>query len=736
MAIPILTGFDVLDNSPIDGRYIVASETLRNAIDRNSLYEGIQVYVEEDKTVYILTNLGDEVGDDVWSGVLKTVETLDLNVNATNNGDSVYLTKSFTDTTPNPDVVYAPGPYTVIGGVWTATGGVSSDEGGTTANALTDGDGIADFTFNGSAAATVSVDFPTSGDGNNGTATTASRSDHTHAYTNITGHIAFDDFPTGGSENQVLKATDTNGTVKWANDENTTYTVTENTDTNNLEVKIDGSSTANNTIPLGARQATFIPGSTDEQGIFLSLTRNGEGLPSGSAEFVNTVTRNDEMHVEESPYIDWEVAGGRGALNSTGLHDRFDDTYRKAEIESWVEHDIPVTSKPAIQYYEVLGTPNFDSSAPVGTTDAERVEFSEFKVDLGLARRTGAVSDYHSKAISFSLNSDQANANAGHWTVSVGAQGHIFVIKDDVYKEFTLEDQATGVTTDLVPRCVAFDPLSIPGAHDNQFLRIGCEQGVIYSIRLSQLNADPNVQRSIGTVTSRTLFTNEAITAISVGYHFDSSNEALQTIAFGTSRGHVSYISNRIAGSGMVLSDYISDEFRVGVADEGIFPVGVTFPSVAFSNQAYTPQAAKDGVWVRDIKWIGQAGEFIAVGNHQASLVNGGVGQGIPGDILGCPLIAYFRGIQADSFTDIGTLYYLNTPFREEFFDNIHGSKTGSSLAEEPLGFEPTGQSSESLPTLNQLFGTAFTSVVPVTIGSDVWVYLFGKRDIHVNNQY
>ena len=286
---------------------------------------------------------------------------------------------------------------------------------------------------------------------------------------------------------------------------NTTYVLGEDTDefesdgttknANFNHIELTGSDSAVTRVPLGARQATFIPGSTDEQGIFLSLTRNGVGLPSGAAEFVNTVTRHGEMHVEESPYIDWEVAGGRGALNSTGLHDRFDDTYRKNEIETWVENDIPVNSKQAIQYYEVQGRPNRDEAAAPGALSSEDIEFSQFEVDLGLQRRTGSVSDYLSKAISFTVTAAESVANQGHWTVAVGANANIFVIKDSEYKEFTMVDSSSDRVTDLHLRCVAYDPLSIPGAHDNQYIRIGCSQGVIFSFRLAEFNKDPKDQR-------------------------------------------------------------------------------------------------------------------------------------------------------------------------------------------------------------------------------------------------
>ena len=69
MPIPIITGFNVLDNTPIDGRYIVANTTARDNIDRNSLYEGLQVYVVDANQVQVLTNLGATQTDDEWTPI-------------------------------------------------------------------------------------------------------------------------------------------------------------------------------------------------------------------------------------------------------------------------------------------------------------------------------------------------------------------------------------------------------------------------------------------------------------------------------------------------------------------------------------------------------------------------------------------------------------------------------------------------------------------------------------------
>ena len=70
MPIPIITGFNVLDNTPIDGRYVVANTTARDNIDRNSLYEGLQVYVVDAGQVQVLTTLGDgNLVLDAWTPI-------------------------------------------------------------------------------------------------------------------------------------------------------------------------------------------------------------------------------------------------------------------------------------------------------------------------------------------------------------------------------------------------------------------------------------------------------------------------------------------------------------------------------------------------------------------------------------------------------------------------------------------------------------------------------------------
>ena len=543
---------------------------------------------------------------------------------------------------------------------------------------------------------------------------------------------------TGSPSNAVGSFYATTG--NWVVPPDTTYTFaedkTEGSGTiSNLQVFVDGSTTSTTDIQLGATQATFIPGVTDEQGIFLSLVRNGESISGGTAEFVNTTTVHGDPDVQESLYLDWEVINGRAALNSAGLDARFEDTYRKNEIETWVENDIPVNSKQAIQYYEVQGRPNRDETAAPGALSSEDIEFSQFEVDLGLQRRTGAVSDYISKAISFTISEDTSAVNAGHWTVAVGANATIFVIKDEEYKEFKMVDSDTGRVTDLHLRCVAYDHLhTIRGNHDDQFIRIGCSQGIMFNFLLSELNKDPKVQRNISASPSRTNFTNEDITALAIQYSVDDNSSNRQTIAFGTSQGHISYVSQRINANGLQLSDYIAGSFNANDAHGDAFPANLVYPTVAGVVGSLPPGYAKDGVWVRDIKWTG-AREFVAVGNHQASTR---VGTGIPGDALGAPLIAYFRNIQDGSFGNQipGNIYYLNTPFEEVFFDNLIGQRNGESDSE-ALSDEPTGVSNDgsNLPTLNQLFGTALTSVVQVRIGVQDWLYMFGSRIDHTDNQ-
>ena len=534
-------------------------------------------------------------------------------------------------------------------------------------------------------------------------------------------------------------------------DTDTTFSISEDqdpmldsdgrvTNPNFQHLELTGTDASVSRVHLGATQITAIQGTTAAQGAFIVLARDNQAFTNAthivgaSLEMVHIIDEHGVPVEHDSEFLDWGVLeGGMLGLNSTGLSARFDDTYRKAEVQNWVEHNIPVISKPAIQYYEVLGNPNFDALAPVGTVDAERVEFSEFAVDLGLQRRTGAVSDYHSKAISFSLTEAQATANAGHWTISVGTQGHIFVIKDDVYKEFRLNDLEFDRADPLLT-CVAFDPLSIPVTHDDHYVRVGAQQGLVYSFKLSELNRTPiGEDRVIHPTVSYTQFPNEAITAIAAQTHFDGKNDNVHTLAFGTSQGHLSYVSQFINDLEAVDEYIIDFDTRDPLLP---IPFDLRFPPASHAIQAYPAETAKDGVAVREIKWIGQEAEFIAVGDHQASTRQFA---GIPGDALGCPLIAYFRDIQATSSLEDGSIYYLTTPFSELFFDNLVGLRDGSSTPEpvsNGTGSDPDANDGTNLPTLDQLFGTAITSVIPITIGSQDWVYFFGKRDIHVNNQY
>ena len=338
-----------------------------------------------------------------------------------------------------------------------------------------------------------------------------------------------------------------------------------------------------------------------------------------------------------------------------------------------------------------------------------------------------------SKAISFTLTETQASDNAGHWTIGVGEYYSVYVIKDDVYQEFEMRNENGVVNGNDLLRCVAFDPLSIPGVHDEQRVRIGTDNGAIYSLKLSELLNGTDNFYSVRATRSQTQFANEAITAIAARTHFDGKNDNVHTLAFGTSQGHLSYVSQFINDL-TAVDEYIID-FD---ATDPLLPIpfDLRFPAADHATSAYPANTAKDNVWVREIKWIGQAAEFIAVGDHQASTRQFA---GIPGDALGAPLIAYFRNIQATNALVDGDIHYLTTPFSELFFDNVVGLRNGSSTPEpvsNGTGADPDANDGTNLPTLNQLFGTAITSVIPITIGSQDWVYFFGKRDIHVNNQY
>ena len=249
----------------------------------------------------------------------------------------------------------------------------------------------------------------------------------------------------------------------------------------------------------------------------------------------------------------------------------------------------------------------------------------------------------------------------------------------------------------------------------------------MFNFLLSELNKDPNVEKGISSRRSITGFPNEDVTAIQVGYHSNSSNQMVQTIAYGTSEGHISYYSVHPASLNNV-NDYITDHFDAQSVTLTT-PSNLRFPAASHATLAYPAGVTKNHVWVRDIKWIGQAGEFIAVGNHQDA-----IDQSFdpPGSELGGPLVAYFKNIQGTSGSSNlidGQLNYLTTPFREEFFDNLYGSLGGVTR---PLSYEPTEGDGSRVPTLDQVFETGFSSVVPVSVTSGVntgdWVYLFGTR--------
>ena len=181
-----------------------------------------------------------------------------------------------------------------------------------------------------------------------------------------------------------------NGIFSVPPNDNTTYQLTEDLTEGsetigNLQLKETGNNTALSNIPLGANQITATEG--DNGSALVQLARNNEVLtvPNHSMRVNMAHEFHGAVTASENPeYMEWASPSGAGGaleLNTQGLISRFEDTYRKNEIETWVENDIPVNSKQAIQYYEVQGRPNRDETAAAGALSSEDIEFSQFEVD-------------------------------------------------------------------------------------------------------------------------------------------------------------------------------------------------------------------------------------------------------------------------------------------------------------------------------------------------------------------
>ena len=203
-------------NDALAGNTTTITGAQATAIQNNSLKVGIttaqaQDIIDNNAKVGITSQQADDIVANNAKVGITSQQATDIAANTSARHNPVTLNQLGSGNAVASIVVNGTNPQQLDVTTTTITGG-GSGGGGTTTNSLTDGDGILDFTFDGSAAATVAADIGTG-------ATQVAAGNHTHAFSAITGNLSLNDFPLLGSQGQVLKRSATPGTVEWADDQ-------------------------------------------------------------------------------------------------------------------------------------------------------------------------------------------------------------------------------------------------------------------------------------------------------------------------------------------------------------------------------------------------------------------------------------------------------------------------------------------------------------------------------------
>jgi len=75
MAIILPSGFNILNNEPVDARFSLADQSARYALSSANVYEGLQVYQQSDNTIWILTDTSNVGNSNGWTQlVIGTLE--------------------------------------------------------------------------------------------------------------------------------------------------------------------------------------------------------------------------------------------------------------------------------------------------------------------------------------------------------------------------------------------------------------------------------------------------------------------------------------------------------------------------------------------------------------------------------------------------------------------------------------------------------------------------------------
>ena len=503
---------------------------------------------------------------------------------------------------------------------------------GTTTNALTDGNGIADFAFNGSAAASVAVDFA-----GNGSANTVSRSDHSHSFSDVTGNLGLGDFPTGGATGQVLKRTATAGTVSWEDD---TSELAASVVISGISLnQVAGTPTETLLTFASAQEAAEfaatngIVNGTLASTITFTLTHDGDvynySIPSGGTPARGAVISGNTIAFEPQVPGVVEVHGATAVVDhtfdhldsgnlsqlsfvdaNTARYDVISETVltdsdavlpTSGAVHDYVEDKFLRDGTPAVQYWEVDGVPNggptFTGS---GATVAEVLEFSDFRTDDSFRPVFGVDNAPIVDTIAFSINNvgdAAATVNNGDWTVAIEDKYKVIFTKngETVIKTLLRGDgSASVVSTNLL--CLAFDPMKIPGDNTRagEKIYIGTENETVLVLDLNEIdfNGDSTITVAVAKYGLRGSLTpsSEQINVTALGVHYRKVEHLsvvrwIQTVVFGTSIGSLPWISAEV-GEGDNFTNFLNLES----AETEAGTTGTIFQSSNDQNNTYETQ--------------------------------------------------------------------------------------------------------------------------------------------------
>ena len=495
-------------------------------------------------------------------------------------------------------------------------------------------------------------------------------------FNELIGRIAFDQFPTGGTEGQVLKRTATDGTLEYADD------------TSEIAARVVISGISVNQVAGTPSETLITFASTQEATEFAATNSIVTGVVSAAITFTLTHDGDDYNYtispsagtppqsvsvsgntITFAPQVDGvvEVSGATaivdhtfdhlasGNLNQltfvdadTARYDVISETVltdsdavlpTSGAVHDYVENKFLRDGTPAVQYWEVDGVPNggptFTGS---GETVAEVLEFSDFRTDDSFRPVFGVDNAPIVDTIAFSINNvgdAAATVNNGDWTVAIEDKYKVIFTKNGQTAIKTLlrgDGSASVVSTDLL--CLAFDPMKIPGDNSRagEKIYIGTENETVLVLDLNEIdfNGDDTITVAVAKYGLRGSLTpsSEQINITALGVHYRKVEHLsvvrwIQTVVFGTSIGSLPWISAEV-GEGGNFTNFLDLE---NAENEG-GTTGNIYQSSNDQNNTYETQRGYtlDGgvpfefshAAVRSIAWNADADggiTMIAVGN-------------------------------------------------------------------------------------------------------------------------